>query len=273
MLVTVGSAWIRCDSGAAMPMVAATDVSASSTGTPAAISAPKASSISSSVIGRLMPSAECRSSATRSLMAESTETSPASRTRSSGWARAIAAVRAWICWASSTVLWRWTSTRAAVRAAFHCGGVTSVTPRAPDIAVSSSRRDPGDLGGVEAAPVAGGDQDALDLVVGEAAGLRPWRRRGRTRRAGSRRRWSAWSGSGRRARRRPRRTRTRRRSRARDGMALQRAARRGSRARRLGRCRCGDMAGSSDWDFSGPVQRRHREPPEQEREHPARGWA
>ena len=61
MLVTVGSAWIRWDSGAAMPIVAATEVSASRTGTPAAISAPKASSMSTTVIGRLMPSAECRS--------------------------------------------------------------------------------------------------------------------------------------------------------------------------------------------------------------------
>ena len=39
-------------------MVAATLVAASSTGMPAAISAPKASSIRTSVTGRLMPSAD-----------------------------------------------------------------------------------------------------------------------------------------------------------------------------------------------------------------------
>ena len=118
-LSTVGSAWIRCDRGAAMPMVAATEVIASSTGTPAAISAPNASSMSRRVIGRLMPSAELRSFATRSLMAVSTETSPASRTRSSACARAMAAVRAWICEASSTLLFRCTSISAAERSAFH----------------------------------------------------------------------------------------------------------------------------------------------------------
>ena len=58
MLDTVGSAGTRCDSGAVMPMVAATLVAASSTGMPAAISAPNASSISISVTGRLIPSAD-----------------------------------------------------------------------------------------------------------------------------------------------------------------------------------------------------------------------
>ena len=58
MLLTVDSAWTRCESGAVMPIVAATLVAASSTGMPAAISAPKASSIRTSVTGRLMPSAE-----------------------------------------------------------------------------------------------------------------------------------------------------------------------------------------------------------------------
>ena len=87
MLLTVGSAWTRCDSGAVMPIVAATLVAASSTGMPAAISAPNASSIRTSVTGRLMPSAEERSSATRSLMPASIERSPASRTWRSGWSR------------------------------------------------------------------------------------------------------------------------------------------------------------------------------------------
>ena len=76
MLVTVGSAWIRCEMGAEGPMVAATDVPASSTGMPAAISAPKASSIRIRVTGKLKNSAEPRSSATRWLIAASTETSP-----------------------------------------------------------------------------------------------------------------------------------------------------------------------------------------------------
>ena len=52
MLVTVSSAWIRCETGARMPTVAATLVAASSTGMPAAISAPKASSIRIRVIGQ-----------------------------------------------------------------------------------------------------------------------------------------------------------------------------------------------------------------------------
>ena len=59
-----------------MPIVAATLVAASSTGMPAAISAPKASSIRISVIGRLSVSAEARSSATRSSIATSRLTSP-----------------------------------------------------------------------------------------------------------------------------------------------------------------------------------------------------
>ena len=62
-----------------MPMVAATLVAASSTGMPAAISAPNASSISTSVTGRLKPSAAERSSATRSLIASSRVRSPAWR--------------------------------------------------------------------------------------------------------------------------------------------------------------------------------------------------
>ena len=62
------------------PIVAATLVAASSTGMPAAISAPKASSISTSVTGRLIPSADDRSSATWSLMPASMVRSPASRT-------------------------------------------------------------------------------------------------------------------------------------------------------------------------------------------------
>ncbi len=58
MLVTVSSAWTRCETGASTPMVAATLVPASSTGRPAAISAPNASSISTSVTGRLIVSAD-----------------------------------------------------------------------------------------------------------------------------------------------------------------------------------------------------------------------
>ncbi len=84
MLVTVSSAWIRCETGARMPIVAATLVPASSTGMPAAISAPNASSIRISVIGRLSVSAEERSSATRSLIASSRLTSPDWRRSRSG---------------------------------------------------------------------------------------------------------------------------------------------------------------------------------------------
>ena len=62
-----------------MPMVAATLVAASSTGIPAAISAPNASSISTSVTGRLIFSADDRSSATRSSMLSSMVMSPAWR--------------------------------------------------------------------------------------------------------------------------------------------------------------------------------------------------
>ena len=80
MLVTVPSACTRCDSGASTPMVAATLEKASSTGIPAAIRAPKASSIRIRVTGTLMLSAEVRSSPTRSSMASSRLTSPTCRT-------------------------------------------------------------------------------------------------------------------------------------------------------------------------------------------------
>ena len=58
MLATVGSAGTRWEIGAVMPIVAATLVPASSTGMPAAIRAPKASSIRTSVTGRLIISAD-----------------------------------------------------------------------------------------------------------------------------------------------------------------------------------------------------------------------
>jgi hypothetical protein len=76
MLVTVSSAWTRCEIGARIPMVATTLVAARSTGSPAAISAPNATSIRIRVIGRLSVSAEARSSATRSSIAASRLTSP-----------------------------------------------------------------------------------------------------------------------------------------------------------------------------------------------------
>ncbi len=77
MLPTVGSDGIRYESGAMMPIVAATLVAASSTGRPAAIRAPKASSIKMSVTGTLKISAADRSSATRSSMLSSIVMSPA----------------------------------------------------------------------------------------------------------------------------------------------------------------------------------------------------
>ena len=76
MLNTVVSAGTRCEIGARMPMVAVTLVAASSTGSPAAISAPNTSSMRNRVIGRLNTSAERRSSATRSSMASSSVRSP-----------------------------------------------------------------------------------------------------------------------------------------------------------------------------------------------------
>ena len=89
---TVGSAGTRWDTTAEMPIVAATLPSASSTGMPAAISAPKASSISSSVTGRLIPSAEDRSSATWSLIASSRLSPPVWRIDRSGCSAATASV-------------------------------------------------------------------------------------------------------------------------------------------------------------------------------------
>ena len=119
----------RYDSGAMMPIVAATLVAASSTGMPAAISAPNASSISTSVTGRLNPSAAERSSATRSLMLSSIDDVAGladlevglvvldrvghvlSSGPASSWSRAS-----------------WISISSADRSGFHCGSETCSTP-------------------------------------------------------------------------------------------------------------------------------------------------
>ena len=84
MLLTVPSAWTRWESGAIRPIVTATLVAASNTGMPAAIRAPKASSIRINVTGTLKPSAAERSSPTRVLIASSIVRSPASRISSPG---------------------------------------------------------------------------------------------------------------------------------------------------------------------------------------------
>ena len=128
MLLTVLSAWTRWDSGAISPMVAATLVAASSTGMPAAIRAPKASSIRTSVTGRLKPSAADRSSPTRVLIASSMVRSPASRISSPGWARWTSAVAATRSAGSSRSAASWTAIRIAERSGFHCGPVTASTP-------------------------------------------------------------------------------------------------------------------------------------------------
>ena len=128
MLLTVPSAWIRCESGAVMPMVAATLVTASSTGIPAATSAPKASSIRIRVTGRLIPSAEDRSSATRSLMLASIDRSPASRICSSGWSAWTRFVTSWSAEASSWSWASWTAISNAERSGLGWACETFTTP-------------------------------------------------------------------------------------------------------------------------------------------------
>ena len=226
-----------------MPIVAATLVAASSTGMPAAISAPKASSISSSVTGRLMPSAE------REVLGDPVVDGRVDARRrrprgprSSGWSRLRRrAVTAWSGAASSWSRGELDGDSSADRSGFHCGPATSSTPCDAGACRRdlSRRRDLRGLGRVEARRRRGRDQDALGLGVGRSRPARPSRRRGRTRRAGSRRRWSPGSGPARPGRRRPRRTRTRRRSRARVGGAPARGAQR--EPGRAGRGGC-DMA-------------------------------
>ena len=111
-----------------MPTVAATLVPASSTGMPAAISAPKASSIRISVTGRLSVSAADRSSATRSSIAASRLTSPLWRTSSCGKSAWTALVT---CCRGATSSWSrasWIETRYAVPSGLTWGSATSSTP-------------------------------------------------------------------------------------------------------------------------------------------------
>ena len=171
MLVTVGSAWHQVRHRRGDADRGRDRVIASSTGMPAAISAPKASSMSSSVIGRLMPSAEDRSSPTRSLMAVSIETSPASRTRARDGRAAIAAVtRLHVRRVVDGALQVNVDQQSHCASAFHCGAGHSVTPLTPARSVFSCAGDRARLRGGRRTAVTGGDQDVLDLVVGEAAG-------------------------------------------------------------------------------------------------------
>ena len=134
----MGSAGTTWEAAAAMPIVAATLPSASRTGMPAAMRAPKASSMSTRVTGRLIPSAEDRSSATWSLMSRSVVRSPACRTVRSGWSAATAAVTASSGAGSSTPSSSDTATSIAVRASFHTGASTSATPSASAIPAATS---------------------------------------------------------------------------------------------------------------------------------------
>ena len=111
-----------------MPMVAATLVTAISTGMPAAISAPNASSISTSVTGMLIFSAEDRSSATRSSMLSSMVMSPAWRMSRPGCSSCTRSVTSTSGRTSSWSLASWISMRSADWSGFHCGSDTASTP-------------------------------------------------------------------------------------------------------------------------------------------------
>ena len=93
-LLSVSVTGVTCDTSALRPMAAATADRASTSGTPAAIRAPKVSSRITSVMGRLSFSAREKSDETWSPIATSSEASPTSAIRRSGWPRATAAVAA-----------------------------------------------------------------------------------------------------------------------------------------------------------------------------------
>ena len=80
---------------ASSEMAAATAVPASSSGMPAAISAPNTTSSSTSVTGTEVTSAWRKSALTMLLVARPTLASPASAIRSPGWAACTAATARW----------------------------------------------------------------------------------------------------------------------------------------------------------------------------------
>ncbi len=109
-----------------------TDVIASSTGMPAAMNAPNATSRIRNVIGRLIDSADARSSPTLSLMPASSDASPACSTSRAGlafWTLAVASIKAstWSA-ASSTSPDIVIGTSNASRFSDQMGGPTSETP-------------------------------------------------------------------------------------------------------------------------------------------------
>ena len=210
MLVTVASACTRCETGASTPMVAATLVPASSTGHAGGDQRAERQQHQHQrhrQAERLRGRTGRRRPARRS--AASRLTSPDSRTSSDGKSA---------CTAVGHRLERRRRRpgrgRAGPRRGTPCrpgwpaGSATSSTP-------SSSRHAGDDRGGGLAAawpgrgsPSAARDQDVLGVGLVEAGRGRPARRRGRTRRAGSRRRWSPgsgpwWPGRPRRRRARP----------------------------------------------------------------------
>ena len=151
-----------------MPMVAATLVAASSTGIPAAISAPNASSISTSVTGRLIFSADDRSSATRSLMLSSMVRSPAWRISRSGCSSCTRSVTSTSGATSSWSRASWTAMSSAERSGLQPGSDTASTPSRP----AASCRISGGRGLgrrlVERPGRRGGDQDVLGVGALEA---------------------------------------------------------------------------------------------------------
>ncbi len=157
MLVTVGSACTRWDSGAVMPIVTPTLVTASRTGIPAAISAPNASSISRIVTGRLITSADARSSAIRSLMASSMVRSPASWMSRSPYdactSSATARSGAGSSWSRASCV----ANRSAERSGLHCGSETLVTP--------STARSPAVSSAVAASAAAGSSDSSAGAVI------------------------------------------------------------------------------------------------------------
>ena len=91
-LLVVSVAGTRCEASVDSPMAAITDETASSTGTPAAISAPNATMRIASVTGRLRISARWKSSPRVSSSALLIDWPPTCSTRRSGWAACTAAV-------------------------------------------------------------------------------------------------------------------------------------------------------------------------------------
>ncbi len=123
----------RCEASVDRPMAAATEESASSTGTPAAISAPNAMIRMSRVTGRLSISAFWKSLPRVSSSALLIDGPPTSSTRSSGWA----------CW-TSAVAARSGSTR------------SDAVSGSPDMVIGTSSAEPSRAGtgsATEATPV------------------------------------------------------------------------------------------------------------------------